>query len=427
MRMFALALLLLATPAAAQAPVGRVAVLEGTLALRPAGGAFGPIGRGAALAEAQTLRTGPRGQAELELGANRVGLDPDTVLRIDSAHPATPAFTLQQGRAMLLIRSLQPGQVARLDLPGGSVTLAQPGLYTVQAAEPGRAGSVGVSRGMAQLFGPGLSLMVPAGQTALFGDAQPARLRAGVAEGFLADDPTMAAPRVVHPSPPIPPVAVAPDLDGLPGAEVLLREGDWVASPDYGPVWYPPVAPGWDPYAGAWGGASWGYVPWRQGVWVMIGPRWGWLPPPHRRHVPPPAYRHGRLPPGLGQPYPQPPHVPSYPPYVGHRPPPPPFAAPPVAAPPIAAPHVFAPRSAPPPFAAPAIAPPRYAPPPPPPAMAPPGMPPRAPAVANPAPSAPHIFAPRAPAPVFAAPPPAAAPRPAAPPARSCPPGRPFC
>ena len=145
MRMLALVVLLLATPAAAQAPVGRVAELSGALSLRPPGGGFAPIGRGASLAEGQTLRTGARGQAELDLGANRIGLDPDTVLRIDSAHPATPAFTLQQGRAMLLIRSLQPGQVARLDMPGGGVTLAQPGLYAIQVAEPGRPASVGVS------------------------------------------------------------------------------------------------------------------------------------------------------------------------------------------------------------------------------------------------------------------------------------------
>ena len=46
MRMLALVVLLLATPAAAQAPVGRVAELSGALSLRPPGGGFAPIGRG---------------------------------------------------------------------------------------------------------------------------------------------------------------------------------------------------------------------------------------------------------------------------------------------------------------------------------------------------------------------------------------------
>ena len=114
-----LASLLLAPPATAQAPAGRIAEATGVVSARGLGGAWVPLARGAALTEAQTLRTGPRGQAELDLGANRIGLDPDTILRIDSAHPATPAFTLEQGRAMLLLRSLQPGQIARVDIARG--------------------------------------------------------------------------------------------------------------------------------------------------------------------------------------------------------------------------------------------------------------------------------------------------------------------
>lgn len=452
--------LLAAAPALAQAPAGRIAEASGAVSLRPIGGTWAAAPRGAALLEGQTLRTGPRAQAELDLGANRLGLDPDTILRIDSAHPGMPAFTLEQGRAMFLLRSLQPGQVARINLPRGSVTLAEPGLYVVSAPEAGRPASVGVSRGLAQVYGPGVSLAVPAGQTGLFGGAEPATVRAGVADGFLADDPTPPPPQVFRPTPgapppPATPIAPPPDLAGVPGADPLRQQGSWDDLPDYGAVWYPPVAPSWNPYADPWQAERWGYAPWTSGAWIMIGPRWAWMPP---RRITPPAWRYAYPPPGLGQPQ-RPPVMP-------------PFAAPPLSAPnPFpAAPHVVAPRPMPPaavlppsgfapgasftpppgmprpPLAAPMAPPPVAAPPI---AAAPviatprPSLPAALPPAAS-APAAPSVFtprpapppaalpppmaAPRMPAPPMAAPPMAAPPRPAAPPpSRTCPPGRTIC
>ena len=450
--------LLAAAPALAQAPAGRLAEASGPVSLRPIGGTWSAAPRGAALLEGQTLRTGPRAQAELDLGANRLGLDPDTVLRIDSAHPGMPAFTLEQGRAMILLRSLQPGQVARLNLPRGSVTLAEPGLYVISAPEAGRPATVGVSRGLAQVYGPGISLAVAAGQTGLFGGTDPAGLRPGVADGFLADDPTPPPPQVFRPTPAArpaaapPAVAVAPppDLAGLPGTDPLRQQGSWDDLPEYGAVWYPPVAPSWNPYADPWQAERWGHVPYTSGAWIMIGPRWAWMPP---RRVPPPAWRHAHPPPGLGRP---------------HRPSPGALPPPGLPAMPFpAAPSIMAPRPLPPPAVLPATLPPTL-----PPAIAPrPGQPrpplatptPMAPAgqpslpAPRPAPTptlvapapppvaAPHVFTPRAAPPPAAlppsmpppriappaamAPPPMAAPppRPAPPPPRTCPPGRITC
>ena len=286
------------SPAFAQAPAGRLAEAAGPVSLPPIGGTWSPAPRGAALLEGQALRTGPRATAELDLGPNRLGLEPDTVLRIDSAHPATPAFTLEQGRAVILLRSLRPGQVGRVHLPGGSVTLGEPGLYVVAAPGAGRPGSVGVSRGLAQLHGPGVSLAVPAGQTGVFGGPGPATLRQGVAEGFLADDPSP-PPEIVRP-------AAQPAAPGLAGDDPLRREGSWAELPEYGTVWYPPVAPSWNPYADPWQAERWGYAPYTSGAWIMIGPRWAWMPP---RRVPPPAWRHAHPPPGAARPHRPPPAV----------------------------------------------------------------------------------------------------------------------
>ena len=416
------------SPALAQAPAGRLAEASGAVSLRPIGGTWSAAPRGTALLEGQALRTGPRGRAELDLGANRLGLDPDTVLRIDSAHPGMPAFTLEQGRAMLLLRSLQPGQVARINLPRGSVTLAEPGLYVVSAPQAGRPATIGVSRGLAQVYGPGVSLAVPAGQTGTFGGAEPAAVRQGVAEGFLADDPSAPPPQVIRPhQPPAPP---PPDLAAIPGDDPLRQQGSWDDLPEYGAVWYPPVAPSWNPYADPWQAERWGHVPYSTGAWIMIGPRWAWMPP---RRVPPPAWRHAHPPPGLAH---------QYRPFPGT----PPMAAPPIAMPPPrpfpAAPHVVAPRPMQPAavLPPPAIAP--FAPPPviatprpaPPPVVAPPPMaPPAAPHVFTPRPSQmpaalpPPMAAPRMAPPPMAAPPMAAPPRPAPPPSRTCPPGRTVC
>jgi hypothetical protein len=334
----------LANPASAQGPEGRLASTSGPVSVRAAAG-WAPLARGAALSEGQTLRTGARSQAELDLGPNRIGLDPDTVLRIDSANPAAPALALEQGRAMVLLRSLQPGQAARLAMPRGTVSLVQSGLYVIEAGDPGRPATVGVSRGMAQVFGPGVSIIVPGGQTGVVGgpDGSPAHVRGGVAEGFLADDPSAPLPQVVRPyqppqyqpqyqpSPGQYAEGVPDDVAELPGGDALLREGSWAAVPEYGSVWYPPVAPGWSPYADPWGDyRPWGYTPWYYGTWVQIGPRWGWLPPASRYRGPPQGAWRGRPPPALAQPQRQPPIFAPPPAYRGVRPQPTPpiFGAP---------------------------------------------------------------------------------------------------
>lgn len=391
-----LALAPLARPAVAQPqgePVGRIAEATGPVQARQDGRPWSTTPRGSALREGQSLRTQSRSQAEIDLGANRIGLDPDTVLRIDSAHPAAPSFALNQGRAMFLLRSLQPGQEARITTPRATIALIQPGLYVVDTGSDGRPLTIGVTRGMAQAVGAGVSLMIPAGQTGVIGgpDARPASLRAGVAEGFLADDPAMPPlPQVVRPTMPAPAPGPAPvygayapprEIVELPGGDALLRDGSWVGTPDYGPVWYPPVAQGWSPYADPWGErTSWGYAPWHYGSWVAIGPRWGWRPPP-RHHYP--YYARGHRPPPLSQHYGRPPPAVAQPnrpsPFWGNPPPrgperagipAPPLVSIPQSAPPLAPPRGRPdfwgrPSGGPPAFASPpAFAAPRASPPP---------------------------------------------------------------
>jgi hypothetical protein len=313
-----------AQPAAEAAwAIGQVATATGPLSLRSPQGAWLPAAPGAGLGPGQALRTGPAGQAEIDLGADRIGLDPATILRLDGATPGGFAATLEQGRAMVLLRSLQPGQTATLATPRATITFGEPGLYTIDAGDAARPLTVGTSRGLAQAYGPGISVAIPAGQTGVIPPGGPATLRPGVAEGFLADNPAPPLPGIVRPAPP--PPSASTDLAGLPGAEALQHEGAWETTPEYGAVWYPPVAPGWNPYADAWIGAPWAYAPWFYGTWILIGPRWGWLPPPPawRRpgwYSPPPPG--GRPPPAYAQPG-RPPPLRAPPPTIGGRPVPP--------------------------------------------------------------------------------------------------------
>ncbi len=74
------------------------------------------------------------------------------------------------------------------------------------------------------------------------------------------------------------------------GAEDLDRYGRWAEHDDYGPVWYPVVAIGWEPYRhGRWAwvrpwgwtwidSAPWGFAPFHYGRWISIGGRWAWAP-----------------------------------------------------------------------------------------------------------------------------------------------------
>jgi len=407
-------------------PVGRITEASGPVSQRVQDrGAWSAAPRGTQVRPGQWLRTGADSRVELDLGANRIGLDPGTVLRIDSPPPgAVVAATLEQGRAMLLLRSVQPGQTAVVNTPRGTVTLGRPGLYVIDAGSDSRPTTVGVTRGLAQVYGPGVSLMVAPGQTGVLGgaDGRPAALRQGVAEGFLADDPSQPPlPAIVTPAmpPPLPaplPRATVPGSAYLPYGEALPRDGEWERSPEYGTVWYPPVTPGWSPYVDPWT-ERWGYAPWYYGTWIEFGPRWGWVPPPRHHYygAPRPGYdrlpRHGHPPPGVALPRRQPPI------FGGSPPGRPPGGAPPqVVRPAPAQPPIFGGRSptplapgAPPPMIRPAPAqPPIFG-----------GRPP-APSAAPPAfsQSQPPIFGGRPQAAPMAAPAPRPAPAPA--PARRC-------
>src|SRR3546814_16818958 len=72
------------------------------------------------------------------------------------------------------------------------------------------------------------------------------------------------------------------------GAQDLAAVGTWSTAPDYGNVWYPPVATGWVPYRdGHWAWVApwgwtwvadepWGFASFLYDRWVVIHDRWTW-------------------------------------------------------------------------------------------------------------------------------------------------------
>eukprot|EP01035_Chromulina_nebulosa_P005924 gene5924-8026_t len=109
---------------------------------------------------------------------------------------------------------------------------------------------------------------------------------ANLAQALTAPGDEFARERPLPQGPDAPP----PILVGMTGGEDLLETGRWESVPEYGQVWYPPVAVGWVPYrhgrwsfVAPWGWtwideAPWGFAPFHYGRWRQFGPRWGWMP-----------------------------------------------------------------------------------------------------------------------------------------------------
>jgi hypothetical protein len=72
--------------------------------------------------------------------------------------------------------------------------------------------------------------------------------------------------------------------------DALRAHGDWIVTPDRGPIWYPRANPGWAPNRdGRWSwvephgwiwidAAPWGGMLPSNGQWVEINRRWAWVP-----------------------------------------------------------------------------------------------------------------------------------------------------
>ena len=269
------------------ARVGRVADLGGVVHHAPEDRAsdWTPIGLNHPVTTGDNLWVGEGGRAEIDVGAGQIRLGGETNVHVSRLDDRAIAFFVAQGRAILRLRVLDPGEVARVDTPNTQITILRPGLYRVDVA-PERTVLV-VREGEATLPAPGGFQQVLPGQTAVAAGLDPARL--SVHHGLATDGfDTWSANRDRRYERSRSATYVSPQMVGYAD---LDEYGRWESDTVYGAVWYPSlVDAGWAPYrAGHWtwvrgwgwtwvDDARWGYAPSHYGRWVYTGGRWGWCP-----------------------------------------------------------------------------------------------------------------------------------------------------
>ncbi|MFO1281294.1 MAG: DUF6600 domain-containing protein [Burkholderiales bacterium] len=269
------------------ARVGRIADLGGVLHHAPEDRAsdWAAIGLNYPITTGDNLWVGEGGRAEIDVGAGQVRLGGETNVHFSRLDDRTIAFFVAQGRAILRLRVLDPGEVARIDTPNTQVSILRPGLYRVDVAAERTV--VVVREGEAVLPVPGGMQQVLPGQTAVATglDYPQVSVRHGVAtDGF----DTWSANRDRRYERSRSATYVSRQMIGYAD---LDEYGRWESDTTYGAVWYPTlVDTGWAPYrTGRWtwvrgfgwtwvDEAPWGYAPFHYGRWVVVGGRWGWCP-----------------------------------------------------------------------------------------------------------------------------------------------------
>ena len=278
--------------------VGRVAEQGGELFLSPqdAPDQWVAIGINYPVTTGDNLWVGHEGRAEIDFGAGQARLAGDTSLHVSRLDDRTFALFVAQGRVILRIRVLDPGDAARIDTPNAQFVLTRPGLYRIEVSEDRQHTQLAVREGEANIdTGVTVQQVLP-GQSATLDGATPqyAQVRSGVTtDGF--DTWSANRDRYYERG-----RANSPVSRQMVGAADLDQYGVWDTAPEYGAVWYPAnVAADWAPYrngywtdVGAWGPtwvdySPWGYAPFHYGRWAFIGGRWGWCP---GRHVARPVW-----------------------------------------------------------------------------------------------------------------------------------------
>ncbi len=232
------------------------------------------------------LWTEPGAGASVVFGANRIAMDGATELDVNTLDQHRLVAAVPQGTVFLNLRNVQPGDEVSVATPRGTVTIGQPGVYEIASGDQATPTRVTVQQGAAQVYGSGVSSLVQAGQTATITGSSPFVAALGPAQ----NDPFLAAQFAAAPMPPQGGVAPPVQVAQMTGGSELEDVGSWQNSPQYGTVWYPPVSPGWVPYqdghwawVAPWGwtwvdNAPWGFAPFHYGRWIMVGPRWAWVP-----------------------------------------------------------------------------------------------------------------------------------------------------
>ncbi len=288
-------------PEATQAPapsydpparVGRLARISGTVSFRTLDqDHWEPASLNYPITSGNALWTEPGATARVEVAGSRLVLDQQTELDIDTIDDHAIALTERQGATYLRLGDMPAGDSVVVRTPRGTVTITSPGQYEIVAGDIDDPTIVTVIAGVARITGDNLSISVPENQAATLAgtDTFTGTVAVEATDDFLRAQLAAEAP------PPRDRIAPPVEIGQMTGAESLVTAGEWETTPDYGEVWYPPVASGWVPYregnwayVAPWGwtwidAAPWGFAPFHYGRWFVLGSRWCWTPEHGRR------------------------------------------------------------------------------------------------------------------------------------------------
>src|SRR5712691_5357358 len=278
--------------------VGRVSAVDGTVALRPAGGEWADSGVNDPVAAGMSVRTAFQGRAELRVGAEIIALAAATELEVAQLDAGGTQLVLRQGRIGVRLSQLDPARSIEIDIPRGGVWLLTPGDYDITAGDERIPARIAVLDGRARFVGKGLDTAIATGSANLLSGSDPIAvgLDAAVADNFVAWWRSAAE----HDADPPALRYVSAEMTGY---EALDGNGSWETVAGYGAVWFPrTAADDWAPYRNGhwrwiapWGWTwiddmPWAFAPSHYGRWARIpqsdpldpsdagSERWGWVP-----------------------------------------------------------------------------------------------------------------------------------------------------
>ena len=229
--------------------------------------------------------TEPASTAELELSGSRAVLAPTTEFDITTLDGNGLQAVASRGEVYLNPRDLAPNETWSVQTPRSVVRLGIAGRYVIVVGSTEQPTLITVLEGVAEVEGPGVSMRVTGGQTATIDGTDTFQGTLGPVQ----HDPFLSSV-LDSERPPLVRTQIPEQVAAMPGGSDLARYGDWAPAPEYGQVWYPPVASDWVPYrhghwayVAPWGwtwvdDAAWGFAPFHYGRWVEIGERWAWTP-----------------------------------------------------------------------------------------------------------------------------------------------------
>ncbi|MCK0509895.1 DUF6600 domain-containing protein [Aromatoleum buckelii] len=287
--MFVLPLVLLAAGSAWADPparVGRLALLDGEVSLRPADSRrWESASLNWPLTSGDALGTEEGSRAEIRIGSSVLRLAGSTSIDIRQLDDERIRIELERGSVAIRIRSREAAAAIEVETRDGLVVADKPGQYRVDY-EDATTVLTNYRGGELDFRSEDSDVVVIEGRRAhvLYSDHTEVRWSDPERDDF--SDWTLA--RDEHDDRLGEPRHVSPEMTG---AEDLHEYGDWRTVDDYGPVWYPRSVPaGWAPYRSGrwvlvqpWGwtwvdDAPWGFAPFHYGRWVMVGGTWGWVP-----------------------------------------------------------------------------------------------------------------------------------------------------